>query len=128
MAMAVRDVVLDALKAQGQLPKYYVLRRMLEIPKQVWRCAHPLVGRDSELQHIMDSLDRHRAAVVWGGPGEGKSSLAMEAACQLWDQGRCLGGCFYVDCLGELCALSAVSVKLSHLKTLFTHTCVATKI
>ena len=98
--MAVRDAVLDELKALGQLPQHYVPRSMLEVPMQLWRIACPLVGRESEVQQIVDSLDRHRAAVVWGGPGEGKSSLAMVAACRLWDTEKCLGGCFPVDCLG----------------------------
>ena len=98
--MAVRDVVLDELKALGKLPEHRVLRSVLEVPMQLWRITGTLVGRESEVQQVIDSLDRHRAAVIWGGPGEGKSSIAMEAACRLWDSAKCLGGCFPVDCLG----------------------------
>ncbi|KAK9828020.1 hypothetical protein WJX81_000644 [Elliptochloris bilobata] len=43
----------------------------------------------------------HHVAEIWGGgPGEGKSSIAREAGCRLWDAGQCLGGCFLVDCKG----------------------------
>ena len=99
IAMAVRNAVLDELMASGKL-QHYVPRSMLQIPMQLWRKTGALVGRESEVQQIVDSLDTHRVAVIWGGPGEGKSSIAMEAACRLWDSRKCMGGCFEVDCMG----------------------------
>ena len=42
--MAVRDAVLDELKALGQLPQHYVPRSMLEVPMQLWRIAGSLGG------------------------------------------------------------------------------------
>ena len=86
----------------GLLPTQYVPRETLVVPMRVYRIAHPLFGREDEVQQVVDSLTRHRAAVVWGGPGEGKSSIAMEAACQLWEGGLASGGCFVIDCLGSL--------------------------
>ena len=50
----------------------------------------------------MDSLLKHYTAVIWGGPGEGKSSIAMEVGCCLWEADKSLGGCFKVDCLGTM--------------------------
>ena len=105
IAMAVRDTVLDDLEALGQLPQDCVpqlLRSMREVPMQVRRRVRLLLGRDSEVTQVVDSLEEHQAAVIWGGPGEGKSSIAMEAACRLWDRSKCLGGCFAIDCLGAL--------------------------
>ena len=100
IAVAVRNAVLDELKALELLPEHYLPRGMLEVPMQLWRITGALVGRESEVQQVINSLDRHRAAVIWGGPGEGKTSIAMEASCRLWDTSKCLGGCFLVDCLG----------------------------
>ena len=84
----------------GLLPKGRQARTLLEVPMQLRRIAQPLLGRDAEVEQVIGSLKEHGAAVVWGGPGEGKSSVAMEAACRLWDAEPCLGGCFLVNCVG----------------------------
>ena len=58
----------------------------------------------------MQSLLRHKAAVIWGGPGDGKTSTGMEVASRLWEAGSCRGGCFVVDLNGTsalLCALAS---------------------
>ena len=102
MAYSVMDVVLQHLKDVKLLPDYYVPRDQLEPPMQLYRIAQPLFGREAEVQQAMDSLMEHHVAVIWGGPGEGKSSIAMEVGCRLWDAGKCPGGCFEVDCLGAL--------------------------
>lgn len=102
MAFAVRAAVIERLKDAGLLPKYFVPRGELEMPMRLYRTADPLVGREEEVQAVMSSLLEHHAAVIWGGPGEGKSSIAMEAGCRLWDAEKCLGGCFAVDCHGAL--------------------------
>ena len=64
------------------------------------RKARPLLGREQEVQKVVQSLLQHSAAVIWGGPGEGKSSVATEAACRLWEAGKCESGCFEVDLQG----------------------------
>ena len=100
MALAVRDAVIDELKKAGKLKPYFQPRSQLETPMQLSRIPHPLFGRKDDVQQIKASLEQYRAAVIWGGPGDGKSSVAMEAGCQLWSEQKCPGGCFVVDMLG----------------------------
>ena len=100
MAFSVRALVVQHLIEAKLLPAHYVPRDQLDIPMQLHRIAQPLLGREAEVQQVMGSLLEHHAAVIWGGPGEGKSSIAMEAGCRLWDAEKCLGGCFSIDCLG----------------------------
>lgn len=102
MAYSVRAVVIQHLKDIKLLPEGHAPRDQLEMPMQLHRIAQPLLGREGEVQQVMECLLEHHAAVIWGGPGEGKSSIAMEVGCRLWDAERCLGGCFVVDCLGAL--------------------------
>ena len=90
------------LAEEGLLKAPYRPRSQPEVPMQLWRLATPLVCREEAVQRIVQSLLEHSAAVIWGGPGEGKSSVAMEAGCRLWESGKCLGGCFQVDLNGEL--------------------------
>ena len=52
-------------------------------PTKLHRLAQPLIGGESacELDAFIASLEQHGAAVVWNGPGEGKSCVGLEAAC-----------------------------------------------
>jgi len=43
---------------------------------------------------------RHKAAVLVGAAGIGKSTVAVEAAWELCIKGRCTGGAFVVDFAG----------------------------
>jgi len=47
---------------------------------------------------------RHKAAVLVGAAGIGKSTVAVEAAWELCLRGRCTGGAFVVDFAGTACA------------------------
>ena len=62
---------------------------------------------------MLESLVEHGAAVIWGGPGEGKTAVAMEAAEQLHERERELSA-FRLDMQGELgCSvLTSTSVTL----------------
>ena len=100
MAISVRKRIVHGLVSAGLLPQGRQARTLLEVPMQLRRIAQPLLGRDVEVEQVIGSLKEHGAAVVWGGPGEGKSSVAMEAACRMWDAEQCLGGCFLVNCVG----------------------------
>ena len=100
MAFSVRTAVVQHLKEAKLLPANHMTRDQLELPMQLHRIAQPLLGREAEVQQVTNM--EHHAAVIWGGPGEGKSSIAMEAGCRLWDADKCLGGCFAIDCIGAL--------------------------
>ena len=113
------------LEEAGGLKEPYRPHSQPEVPMQLWRLAAPLLCREKEVQQVLRSLLEHSAAVIWGGPGEGKSSIAMEAGCRLWESGKCLGGCFQVDLNGELAAscdtktpykvISLASIRLTNL-------------
>ena len=51
----------------------------------LWLCRNTcdLVGREQQVSAVLASLHRHRAAVIWGSPGEGKTAVAAEAGCRL---------------------------------------------
>lgn len=86
-------------------------------PKNIYRSTRiPLVGRDTELGEVLSSLHKHGAAVLWAGPGEGKSALALEAACREWEAGRCLGGCLSVDMKGACLKITSHFTLLVHNK------------
>ena len=75
------------------MPKLRDLRRVpsglqvvLNDTAPVWtlsRTTNALVGRAIELEMVLASLRRHGAAVISGGPGEGKTTVAMQAAARL---------------------------------------------
>ena len=67
----------------------------------VGRSASTLHGREDEVKAVLESLVEHGAAVIWGGPGEGKTAVAMEAAEQLHENERELSA-FRLDMQGEL--------------------------
>ena len=102
MVLAVRAVVMQHLRQAKLLPAEYVASTQLQIPMQLRRIANPLLGREAEVQQVTNCISEHHAAIIWGGPGEGKSSVAMEAGCRLWEAGMCLGGCFSINCTGVL--------------------------
>ena len=95
-----RDKVIEGLSTAGRLPSFYVPRHQLKPPMRLERTAQPLLGREEEVQKVMHSLMEYKAAVIWGGPGEGKTSIGMEVGYRLWEAGRCEGGCFMVNLHG----------------------------
>ena len=78
--------IVGTLKGLGRVPRDYV-RRQGRRPV-VWtlsRTTDSLVGREAEVKVVLASLRQHGAAIIWGGPGEGKTTVAMEAAARLHD-------------------------------------------
>ena len=76
--------VLDELQGLGRVPRDFVRGQGTRpIQWTLSRAAATLFGRDAEVAAVIASLRQHSAAVIWGGPGEGKSTIAREAAAQL---------------------------------------------
>ena len=84
LADIIVERVLQRLKDLGRVPRDFA--RNLDTRPAVWtlsRTTNALVGREREVKVVLAALRRHGAAVVWGGPGEGKTTVAMEAARRL---------------------------------------------
>jgi MoxR-like ATPase len=76
--------VLQELKHLDRVPRDFVLTECRR--PAVWtltRTTDSLVGREVEVEAVLASLQQHGAAVIWGGPGEGKTTIAIEAAARL---------------------------------------------
>jgi Mrp family chromosome partitioning ATPase len=76
--------VLTKLKDLSRVPRDVTLNHSRR--PAAWTLGHtikPIVGREAEIQAVLGSLQQHNAAVIWGGPGEGKTTIAMEAAARL---------------------------------------------
>ena len=76
--------VLHKLKALGRVPRHVTLGH--DRRPAAWtlgRMTKRIIGREAEIEAVLASLQQHGAAVIWGGPGEGKTSIAMEAAARL---------------------------------------------
>jgi hypothetical protein len=64
------------------------------------RLASVVIGREREWQEIMQQHQKRTAVVLWGGPGGGKSTLSMDAACTLYQSGAVPGGALSIDLTG----------------------------
>ena len=97
--------VVKQLKDLGRVPRDYVLTQGRR--PALWtlsRTTDSLVGREDEVEVVLASLRQHGAAVIWGGPGEGKTTVAMEAAARLHVDEPALSA-FKIDMRGERAAL-----------------------
>ena len=103
LATRVVDAATEQLKKLGRVPRTYSRTPQLGPPMALRRLAQPLIGEDrwAIVDKVKASLETHGAAVVWGGPGEGKSCVGLEAACQLWEADKCLGGALDLNLAGE---------------------------
>jgi hypothetical protein len=73
-----------------------------------------VVGRKEEVQRVLQGLTGDAgAAVLVGGPGEGKSMVAMEAGLELCRSGWFPGEAFVIDFAGALPPWTAASQSLS---------------
>jgi Mrp family chromosome partitioning ATPase len=104
LAGAVADAVVEHLIAMKRLPESRRLKDAVDMSRVM--LGRPgnvkVVGRDGEVQRAIEALTGDAgAAVLVGGPGEGKSTVAMEAGLELCRRGWFPGGAFVVDFLGE---------------------------
>ena len=96
---AIVDRVTTKLKDLGRVPRDHV-RGARPVAWTLSRTTTALVGREAEVEDVLGSLRQHGAAVIWGGPGEGKSTVAREAAARLHAKQPTLGA-FELDMRGE---------------------------
>ena len=64
-----------------------------------------VVGREREIEAVLASLRQHGAAVIWGGPGEGKATVAAQAAERLFREKSALSA-YELDMRGEAAHLT----------------------
>ena len=86
------EVVIELLKAAEQLPPGYGAAAHNQLPR-----PPPLLGREDTLAHVLATLRRERQVTIGGGPGEGKSALAAEAAHRMSNHKLLPGGVFAID-------------------------------
>jgi hypothetical protein len=84
LADVIVERVLQHLKDLGRVPRDFT-RRPGRHPAAwtISRTTQTVIGRERDVEVVLKSLRRHGAAAIWGGPGEGKTTIAMEAAAQL---------------------------------------------
>jgi Mrp family chromosome partitioning ATPase len=103
LAGKVVDAVVENLIAMKQLPDNFrtvgaadMGRVMLSPPSRL-----KVVGRKAEVQRVVNALTEGAgAALLVGGPGVGKSTVAIEAGLKLCRQGWFPGGAFALDLSG----------------------------
>jgi Mrp family chromosome partitioning ATPase len=103
LAGVVADAVVEHLISMKSLPETCRTPDMVDMSRVMLSRPSNLkmVGRNDEVQRVIKSLTGDAgAAVVVGGPGEGKSTVAMEAGLELCGRGWFPGGAFVVDFLG----------------------------
>ena len=105
LANAIVERVLQKLQNLGRIPPDFVWSQSRR--PAVWtlsRTTNSLVGREVEVDLVLASLRQHDVAVIWGGPGEGKTTIAMEAAARLRMEQPYLNA-FALDMRGECAAI-----------------------
>jgi hypothetical protein len=102
------------LQELGGGPRDYVLsQRRRPALWSLSRTTNTLLGREREVSLMLRSLQMHGSAVIRGGPGEGKTSIAMEAAAQLHVAEPNLSA-FELDMRGECAATMCGGLPWSH--------------
>ena len=104
--------VLQTLKDLGRVPRDFA--RSQGRRPAIWalsRTTEALIGRERDIEKVLTSLQQHGAAVIWGGPGEGKTTIAMEAAARLRVEQPSLQA-FELDMRGERAAVKVPSFKI----------------
>jgi hypothetical protein len=100
----VADAVVEHLISMKRLPESCRTTDMVDMSRVMLSRPSNLkmVGRNEEVLRVVESLTGEAgAAVVVGGPGEGKSTVAMEAGLELCKRGWFPGGAYAIDFLGE---------------------------
>jgi hypothetical protein len=100
MCNAVRDAIIDRLGEHKQLPAGFKHPADFSCPINFTRLVDSVVGREQAQQDMLGALRKRKAVILWGGPGEGKSTLAVDTAYKMWEDGEVKGGALRVDLTG----------------------------
>lgn len=66
------------------------------------------------MEQVVSSLREHSAAIVWGPAGEGKTTVALQAAQRLWQLGGCPGGMCTIDFEGACAEAPSEKAAILH--------------
>jgi hypothetical protein len=113
MCNAVRDAIIQRLGEHKQLPAGFKHPAGFDCPMNLTRLASDVIGRAQQQEAMLAALGSSRVVIVWGGPGEGKSALAIDTAYKMWEGGKVKGGALKVDLTGE----SKIAVARAHTRT-----------
>lgn len=83
-------------------------------PSRVPPAPWPIVGRERELEQVLDALGETRVVNLTGEPGSGKSLLAWECARRASAERRYPGGVWVIPCSG-VSSLSALIDQIADL-------------
>ena len=93
------SIVISSLQKVGRLPKEYGKKNMFRLLD-----SSNIMGRDQEIDQVVELLKKKRFLWLVAGPGEGKSLLAAAAGKRMYEQVLLPGGAFEVDLAGESAA------------------------
>ena len=59
-----------------------------------------LFGRERHMQAVHEGLEEKGCVALYGGPGDGKTALAMTVGRALYEEGKAEGGAYVFDLAG----------------------------
>ncbi len=95
------EVCVERLKEKGELPHGFSLRASKQKEPLFWDRPGKLVGRTAQIEAVKERLQGHQDVLLYGGPGEGKTTILRHVGRELYEQGVYPGGAFEVDLTGE---------------------------
>jgi hypothetical protein len=104
LASRVADEVVQRLVEMRVLPEGSTRNHQVDWTRVgLTETTRNMVGRDKEVKAVVSALNsKAGAAVLVGGPGEGKPTVAMRAGLEFCMRGGCSGGAHVVDFQGAL--------------------------
>ena len=100
LADDVADRCVKALINMGRLRRGYARRDTRQLPMLLERPTMGVVGRAAELAAIRKGLEQQRHVLVYGGPGEGKTTLVRSVGGSMFEEDAFPAGTFEVDLTG----------------------------
>lgn len=96
----VSEACVQALKRMGRLPADHPRTDPSRLPLRLPHPPDSLTGRVQQREEMLQQLREKRCIQVWGGPGEGKTTLVRAIGRQLFWRGVFPHGAFELDMTG----------------------------